>query len=161
MPLWDIPGRNVRLGNGDSVPYDTLLVATGARHHYFNHPEWEPLAPGLKTVEDATGIRRRILQAFEAAEATTDPAEVPAWLTFVIVGAGPTGVELAGAIAELAHHTLRGNFRKILQFIKPFRRRLILAIGIAVLLNLIGQIPPWITRFSLIASLRARKGICS
>jgi NADH:ubiquinone reductase (H+-translocating) len=108
----DVPGRRVILSDG-SVPYDTLVVAAGARHHYFGHPEWERLAPGLKTIEDATDIRARTLLAFEAAEREPDPAEQQAWLTFVIVGAGPTGVELAGAIGELAHHTLRRNFRAI------------------------------------------------
>jgi NADH dehydrogenase len=108
----DVSGRRVILSDG-SVPYDTLVVAAGARHHYFGHPEWERLAPGLKTIEDATDMRRRMLLAFEAAERETDPARRQAWLTFVIVGAGPTGVELAGAIGELAHHTLRRNFRTI------------------------------------------------
>jgi NADH dehydrogenase len=106
----DVPGRRVVLSDG-SVPYDTLVVAAGARHHYFGHPEWEKLAPGLKTVEDATDMRRRILLAFEAAEREADPLRQQAWLTFVVVGAGPTGVELAGAVGELAHHTLRRNFR--------------------------------------------------
>jgi NADH dehydrogenase len=106
----DVAGRRVILSDG-TVPYDTLVVAAGARHHYFGHPEWEKLAPGLKTIEDATDIRRRVLLAFEAAERESDPARRQAWLTFVIVGAGPTGVELAGTIAELAHHTLRQNFR--------------------------------------------------
>jgi NADH dehydrogenase len=106
----DVAGRRVLLSDG-SVPYDTLVVAAGARHHYFGHPEWEQLAPGLKTIEDATDMRRRILLAFEAAEREADPQKQQAWLTFVIVGAGPTGVELAGAVGELAHHTLRRNFR--------------------------------------------------
>jgi NADH dehydrogenase len=108
----DVPGRRVMLNDG-SVPYDTLVVAAGARHHYFGHPEWEKLAPGLKTIEDATDMRRRILLAFEAAEREPDPRQRQAWLTFVLVGAGPTGVELAGAVGELAHHTLRRNFRAI------------------------------------------------
>jgi NADH dehydrogenase len=106
----DIEGRRVILSDGE-VPYDTLVLAAGARHHYFGHVDWEQHAPGLKTVEDATEIRRRILLAFEAAEREPDPKRREAWLTFVVVGAGPTGVELAGAIAELAHHTLRSNFR--------------------------------------------------
>lgn len=117
----DLPNRRVVLRDG-SVDYDTLIVAAGARHHYFGHPEWEQVAPGLKTVEDATSIRRRILLAFEEAERTTDPAAQQALLTFVIVGAGPTGVELAGAIGELAHHTLRQNFRNI----DPARARILL-----------------------------------
>lgn len=94
-------------------PYDTLLVCTGASHAYFGHPEWEAFAPGLKTLEDAVAIRARVFLAFEKAEACTDPVERQRLLTFVIIGAGPTGVELAGAIAELARYTLRGNFRNI------------------------------------------------
>ena len=94
------------LDDGSAVPYDTLVLATGARHAYFGHDEWEQFAPGLKTLEDATTLRRRILVAFERAERETDPAKRAALLTFVIVGAGPTGVELAGTIAEMAHHTL-------------------------------------------------------
>jgi NADH dehydrogenase len=108
---FDVAARLVRLRGGDSIPYDTLVVAAGATHHYFGHPEWEQFAPGLKTVEDATVMRRRILLAFEEAERTADPVRRQALLTFVIVGGGPTGVELAGAIADVAHHTLRGNFR--------------------------------------------------
>ncbi len=107
----DVAGRRVVLDDGTAIPYDTLVVAAGAWHHYFGHPEWEAFAPGLKTVEDATEIRRRVLLAFEHAEREPDPERRRAWLTFVVVGAGPTGVELAGAIGELAHHTLRGNFR--------------------------------------------------
>jgi NADH dehydrogenase len=109
---FDVAGRTVLLRDGERVSYDCLIVATGARHHYFGHPEWEQHAPGLKSIEDATDIRRRVLFAFEAAERATDAAERAAWLTFVIVGGGPTGVELAGAIGELAHHTLSGNFRR-------------------------------------------------
>jgi NADH:quinone reductase (non-electrogenic) len=100
-------------GGPSYLDYDYLIVATGARHAYFGHDEWEPYAPGLKTVEDATEIRRRVLSAFEAAEFAHDPAEVRRWLTFVIVGAGPTGVELAGAIAELARRALAEDFRTI------------------------------------------------
>ena len=92
------------------IEYDTLVVAAGARHSYFGHDEWEPLAPGLKTIEDATEIRRRVLMAFEAAEVEDDPERRAAWLTFVIVGGGPTGVELAGSLAELAGHTLSHDF---------------------------------------------------
>ena len=97
-------------------------MATGARHHYFGHPEWEAFAPGLKTLEDATTIRRKVLTAFEQAERATDPALVQALLTFVVVGGGPTGVELAGAVAELAHHTLFRNFRHI----DPAKARVVL-----------------------------------
>jgi NADH dehydrogenase len=109
----DTEGRRVLLEDGDALPYDTLVLATGARHAYFGHDEWEPFAPGLKTLEDATTLRRRILVAFERAERESDPARRAARLTFVIIGAGPTGVELAGTIAELAHSTLPQDFRNI------------------------------------------------
>jgi NADH dehydrogenase len=109
----DAANRRVLLEDGATVPYDTLVLATGARHAYFGHDEWETYAPGLKTLEDATTIRRRILVAFERAERETDPERRAARLTFVIIGAGPTGVELAGTIAELAKHTLPGDFRNI------------------------------------------------
>ncbi len=109
----DATARRVTLDGGDSLPYDTLVVATGARHAYFGHDEWEPFAPGLKTLEDATTLRRRILIAFEDAERESDPQRRAALLTFVIIGAGPTGVELAGTISELAHETLPPDFRNI------------------------------------------------
>ena len=109
----DAEAQTLRLADGASVAYDTLIVATGSTHHYFGHGEWETAAPGLKTVEDATEIRRRVLTAFEAAERDPDRALEDGWLTFVIVGGGPTGVELAGAIAELANYTLRADFRSI------------------------------------------------
>src|SRR6202140_5332176 len=109
----DAPAKRVLLDDGDALPYDTLILATGARHAYFGHDEWEPFAPGLKTLEDATTLRRRILVAFERAERETDPERRAALLTFVIVGAGPTGVELAGTIAELAQDTLPPDFRNI------------------------------------------------
>ena len=109
----DRAGKRVLLQDGSAVSYDTLVLATGARHAYFGHDEWEPFAPGLKTLEDATTIRRRILLAFEQAERETDPARREALLTLVIIGGGPTGVELAGTIVELAHETLRGEFRNI------------------------------------------------
>lgn len=105
--------KQVRLADGAMVGYDTLVLATGARHAYFGHDEWEPHAPGLKTLEDATAIRRRILLAFEQAERETDPERRKALMTLVIIGGGPTGVELAGTIAELAHVTLRDEFRSI------------------------------------------------
>ncbi len=95
------------------LAYDYLILATGARHDYFGHDDWEPRAPGLKELDDATAIRRRILTAFERAECTDDPLERARQLTFVIVGGGPTGVELAGAIAELARKALAADFRKI------------------------------------------------
>ncbi len=109
----DSKERRVMLAEGGTLNYDTLVLATGARHAYFGHDEWEPYAPGLKTLEDATSIRRRILLSFERAERETDPARRSALLTFVIIGGGPTGVELAGAIAELAHVTLPDEFRHI------------------------------------------------
>jgi NADH dehydrogenase len=96
-----------------TVPYDYLVLATGATHSYFGHPEWAPVAPGLKKIEDATAIRRKILLAFERAELIRDRAEQQRSLTFVIVGGGPTGVEMAGAIAEIAHHALPAEFRRI------------------------------------------------
>ncbi len=109
----DAAGRQVRLGDGGAIPYDTLILATGARHAYFGHDAWEKFAPGLKTIEDATRIRSRILSAFEAAERESDPRRRAALLTFVIIGAGPTGVELAGTIADLARDTLPADFRAI------------------------------------------------
>jgi NADH dehydrogenase len=105
--------RVVSLAHGVEVPYDTLVLATGARHGYFGHDDWERSAPGLKTVDDATAIRSQILLAFEKAERELDPERKAALLTFVIVGAGPTGVELAGTIADLAHDTLPNDFRSI------------------------------------------------
>ena len=109
----DAVGKRVLLDDDDSLPYDTLVLATGARHAYFGHDEWEPFAPGLKTLEDATTLRRRILVAFERAERETDPRQRAALLTFAIIGAGPTGVELAGTIADLARDTLPRDFRHI------------------------------------------------
>jgi NADH dehydrogenase len=109
----DPDGRRVILSDGGPIDYDSLIVATGSSHAYFGHDEWAPVAAGLKTIEDATEIRRRILIAFEAAEREADPALREAWMTFVIVGGGPTGVELAGAIGEIAHDTLRRDFRSI------------------------------------------------
>jgi NADH dehydrogenase len=97
---------------GDAIPFDTLIVAAGSGHSYFGHPEWEKIAPSLKTLDDATEIRRRILWAFEAAERSGDSAEMARWLTFAVVGGGPTGVELVGQIAEIAAHALRGEFRR-------------------------------------------------
>lgn len=98
---------------GKELHYDSLVVATGVSHHYFGNDHWQQTAPGLKTVEDALEMRRRIFMAFEAAEKEPDPVKRQAWLTFVIVGGGPTGVELAGAIAELAYATLKQDFRNI------------------------------------------------
>jgi NADH dehydrogenase len=108
----DRKNKIVQLDNG-SLPYDYLILACGAKHSYFNHPEWESLSPGLKTLEQATEIRRRILLAYEQAEKETDAAKQEALLTFVIVGGGPTGVEMAGAIAEISRFTLERDFRNI------------------------------------------------
>jgi NADH dehydrogenase len=108
----DLPGRRVQL-RARSIPFDYLVLATGSTHSYFGHEEWQRVAPGLKSIDDATLIRRRILQAFEAAETSDDAAERERLLKFVIVGAGPTGVELAGTIAELARYTLAADFRRI------------------------------------------------
>ncbi len=109
----DVEGRSVTLTDGVTLDYDYLAVATGARHSYFGKPEWEALAPGLKTVEDAMEIRRRVLLAFERAEREPDPVARQRHLTFVVVGGGPTGVELAGALAELRRFALRRDFRRI------------------------------------------------
>jgi NADH:ubiquinone reductase (H+-translocating) len=109
----DRQSRELTLDDGSTVPYDTLVLATGARHAYFGHDAWEPFAPGLKTLEDATTIRGRILIAFEEAERQENAQKRAALMTFVIVGAGPTGVELAGTIAELARSTLPADFRRI------------------------------------------------
>ena len=95
------------------VPYDYLIVAGGSRHAYYGHPDWEEYAPGLKSIDDALEIRRRLLLAFERAEKTADPHERAAYLTFVIVGGGPTGVELAGMIPMIARHSLPNEFRNI------------------------------------------------
>jgi NADH dehydrogenase len=108
----DVAQRTVTAG-GVIVPFDYLILATGSRHSYFNHPEWEPLAPGLKTLEDARVIRHRFLRAFELAEKSLDPAEQQALMTFVIVGGGPTGVELAGVLPTIASKGLRPDFRRI------------------------------------------------
>ena len=108
----DTATRQVRAG-ALKIPYDYLVLATGVTHSYFGHDDWAPVAPGLKTVDDALEVRRRILLAFERAEVTDDEAERKRLLTFVIVGGGPTGVEMAGAIAEVARHALKSDFRRI------------------------------------------------
>src|SRR3954470_3637098 len=108
----DVSARHVALEDGTQIGYDRLIVATGATHSYFGNDAWAPFAPGLKTLEDAFEIRTRILLAFERAERETDPARRAAWLTFVVIGGGATGVELAGTLAEIARHTLTGEFRR-------------------------------------------------
>jgi NADH dehydrogenase len=120
----DAANRRVILSDG-ALEYDTLIVATGATHSYFGHDEWEQFAPGLKNLDDATAMRGRILLAFEAAEREHDPEKLRAWMTFVIVGAGPTGAELAGALGEIAHDTLRHDFRAI----DPSQTRIVLVEG--------------------------------
>src|SRR6266536_1984118 len=116
VPLGEVDKLNldqgcIHLRDGAELRYDYLVLATGARHSYFNHPEWESLAPGLKSLADALEMRRRIFLAFELAERERDEARRRALLTFVVIGGGPTGVELAGAIAEIARHTVSRDFR--------------------------------------------------
>ncbi len=120
----DVARKLITMADGE-LAYDILIVATGATHSYFAHPEWSEDAPGLKTIEDALEIRRRVLRAFEAAERETDPERQQAWLTFVIVGGGPTGVELAGALSEIARQTMLRDFRRI----NPSSARVILIEG--------------------------------
>src|SRR5579864_176063 len=120
----DVPEKKVRMVDGE-LDYDFLILATGARHSYFGHPEWERLAPGLKSLEDAVEIRRRILLAYEYAEKIKDEAARKAAMTFVIIGGGPTGVEMAGAIAEIARKTLAKDFRHI----DPSQTRVLLVEG--------------------------------
>ena len=117
--------RKVLLEDGSAIDYDYLVVATGTTHSYFGRDDWAPHAPGLKTLADALEIRRRVLLGFELAERETDPARRAAWLTFVVVGGGATGVELAGTFAEIARHTLRGEFRRI----DPHSARIMLVEG--------------------------------
>ena len=116
---FDLAARHVKLdhlpsgGGPREIPYDSLIVAAGSKYTYFGHDEWRPFAPDVKSVESALEVRRRILTAFEAADTETDPDRRAAWLTFVIVGAGPTGVELAGQIGEIARHAVRNDFRDV------------------------------------------------
>lgn len=121
----DVAARTVVLENGELLGYDRLIVATGATDSYFGHDEWRDFAPGLKTLEDAFEIRRRILLAFEHAERENDPQKRAAWLTFIVIGAGATGVEMAGTLAEIARHTLRGEFRRF----DPSTTRVVLVEG--------------------------------
>ena len=133
------------LENGDTVPYDHLIVATGATHSYFGNDQWAPLAPGLKTVVDALKIREKILISFEKAERLDSIQEAEKFLNFVIIGAGPTGVELAGAIAEIAHKTMFKNFRRI----NPGKSKIYLVEGASRVL------PPFPEKLSI----RARKDL--
>ena len=121
----DLHRRVVHLRDGESIGYDYLIVSAGARHSYFGHPEWSDMAPGLKTLDDALNVRHRFLSAFEFAERSTDPDERQAWMTFVIVGAGPTGVELAGILPDIAKHGMRDDFRTA----DPARTKVILLEG--------------------------------
>jgi NADH dehydrogenase len=121
----DAAKREARLSDGNTLPYDHLIVAAGATHSYFGRDEWAVHAPGLKTLEDAFEIRRRLLLAFEAAESENDPALREAWLTFVVIGGGPTGVEMAGTMSEIARKTLPGEFRRI----DPSSARIVLVEG--------------------------------
>jgi NADH dehydrogenase len=121
----DTDSKRVLLADGTIVPYDSLIIATGSQTSYFGHNEWQGWAPGLKSIEEATTIRHKILYAFEVAERISDPEQRRAWLTFVIVGAGPTGVELSGSIAEIARQTLKNDFRSI----KPEEAKIILLDG--------------------------------
>lgn len=121
----DLAGKKVVFGDGGTLDYDFVVVATGATHSYFGHDEWARAAPGLKSIEDALEIRKRVLYAYEAAEREEDREKRRAWMTFVVVGAGPTGVELAGALSEIARHTLARDFRRI----DPTEARVILVEG--------------------------------
>lgn len=141
----DVPQKKVILSDGE-ISYDYLILATGATHSYFGNDAWEEYAPGLKTLEDAIEIRRRVFVAYEAAERETDPERVKEWLTFVIVGAGPTGVELAGALAEIARHALPKDFRNI----DPTSARIILLEGLPRVL------PPYPEKLSASAEEQLR-----
>jgi NADH dehydrogenase len=121
----DAQARTAALRDGTALPYDHLIVAAGATHSYFGRDDWEAFAPGLKTLDDAFEIRRRLLLAFESAEKEQDPALRAAWLTFVVIGGGPTGVEMAGTMSEIARHTLPGEFRSI----DPSQARILLLEG--------------------------------
>lgn len=131
----DIEGKRLVISDGLTLDYDYLIVAVGATHSYFGHDEWASLAPGLKTIEDALEIRRRILIAFERAEREVDPAKRAALLTFVVIGGGPTGVEMAGAIGEIAHHSLVRDFRTI----DPHQARILLLEGLPRILPMFAE----------------------
>jgi NADH dehydrogenase len=122
----DVAARQVILENRETLDYDRLILATGATDSYFGHDEWRAYAPGLKTLEDALEIRQRVFLAFEHAEREADPVKRAAWLTFVVIGAGATGVEMAGMLAEIARHTLKGEFRRF----DPRNARVVLVEGL-------------------------------
>lgn len=130
--------KQIILDDDKSISYDILILATGSTHHYFGNDQWENHAPGLSTVEDALEIRNRVFGAFEAAEKENDPIKRQAWLTFVIVGGGPTGVELAGAVAEIVNSSMKGNFNNF----KPKDAKIILIEGLERVL------PPYPTELS-------------
>lgn len=138
----DTAARQVNLADGRELPYDFLVIATGATHNYFGKDHWAGVAPGLKRIDDATLIRRRVLLAFERAEGCMDSTEQQRLLSFVIVGAGPTGVELAGAIAELAHKALAADFRRI----QPSQARIVLVEGAD---RVLGTFPPSLSAYTL------------
>src|SRR5690349_2785020 len=131
----DVANRRITLDRGE-LTYDFLIIATGAAHSYFAHPEWAPRAPGLKTLDDALEMRRQVLLAFEAAEREDDPEARQRLLTFVIVGGGPTGVELAGALAEIARQSLRHDFRRI----DPKSARIVLLEGAPQVLGTFSEV---------------------
>src|SRR6185503_16522834 len=137
--------RRTAAGEGRELSYDYLILACGSRHSYFGHPEWEEFAPGLKTLEQATEMRRRMLVAFERAESALDPETQRAYLTFVVVGGGPTGVELAGAIADISRTAMRGDFRRI----DPSKSHIVL----------VEAAPRVLTAFSEAMSERARRDL--
>src|SRR5688572_29744081 len=137
--------KHIVFGEGHEIPFDYLILACGARHSYFSHPEWEEFAPGLKTLEQATEMRRRMLVAFELAENERDPEKQRSYLTFVVVGGGPTGVELAGAIADISRTAMQGDFRRI----DPAQARIVL----------LEAAPRVLTAFSDDLSLRARRDL--
>src|SRR5688572_4077522 len=137
--------KRIVFGEGHDIGFDYLILACGARHSYFGHPEWEEFAPGLKTLEQATEMRRRMLVAFERAENELHPETQRAYLTFVVVGGGPTGVELAGAIADISRTAMRGDFRRI----DPAKARILL----------LEAAPRVLTAFSDDLSERARRDL--
>lgn len=153
----DASARTVTLDHGASaIAYDVLIASTGARNFYFGNDAWSEVAPGLKSIEDATRMRHKILRAFEAAEREADPVKRQAWLTFVIVGAGPTGVELSGAIAEIANDTLRRDFRAI----RPEESRILLLDGGArILAAFPAELSEKAERSLLRMGVRARTGV--